>query len=134
MPRTVAARITPAPTLVSGGPATPPPAITAATGPERCYLVTAFLNVAPDHFNGYRPGQAVAEATTPDGRHLTLVFTTGRAATTHQAAHAAFLVGNGHTSDGTGQRWPADIRALSVGDVLGVAAPDGHTTHLVISP
>jgi hypothetical protein len=39
----------------------PPPAVTAATDPEHCFTGTAFLNVAPDHFNGFRPGQAVAE-------------------------------------------------------------------------
>ncbi|MFD8900539.1 RAD23 family protein [Streptomyces ardesiacus] len=127
-PRTVTARIDTAPDR----PGTPPTSGT-ATGPARTYTVTAYLNAAPDHFNGYRPGQPVAEATTADGRPLRLTFTTVRAATVHQAADATFVVGNRYASDDTGQNWPADIRSLSKGDVLRITAPDGHTTFLAIA-
>lgn len=50
-----------------------------------------------------------------------------------QAAFAAFVVGNRHTSDDHGRNWPADVRLLSKGDVLRITAPDGFTTHLAIA-
>ncbi|MFF7953657.1 hypothetical protein [Streptomyces griseorubiginosus] len=91
------------------------------------------MNVAPGHFNGYRHGQTVAEATRPDGGPLHLVFTTGRVNSAHRAADAAFVVGNRQGADDHGQQWPADIRSLSVGDVLRVTASDGSSHHLAIA-
>ncbi|MFI9771891.1 hypothetical protein ACIHJG_34255 [Streptomyces sp. NPDC052415] len=131
-PHTVTARINTADTL-PGRPNTPPPANGTPTGPDGTYTVTAYLNAAPDHFNGYRPGQTVAVATRPDGTPLRLTFTTSRASSDHQAAYAAFVVGNRHTSDDHGQHWPDDVRLLSKGDVLRITAPDGFTTHLAIA-
>ncbi|MFF9158353.1 hypothetical protein ACF1AB_39705 [Streptomyces sp. NPDC014846] len=115
-------------------PGTPPPTHHTPTSPRRdAFTVTAYLNAAPDHFRGYRPGQAVAEATRPDGAPLRLTFTLNRASSAHQAATAAFYVGNHHTSDDHGQHWPADVRPLSKGDLLRVTAPDGCTSHLAIA-
>ncbi|MFE5219333.1 MULTISPECIES: hypothetical protein [unclassified Streptomyces] len=116
-----------------GRPGTPPPAPT-VTGPRgHVYTVTAYLNAAPDHFRGYRPGQAVAEATGPDGAPLRLTFALARASSVHQAAAAAFYVGNRHTSDDHGQHWPPDVRPLARGDVLRITAPDGSTHHLALA-
>ncbi|MFH8257568.1 hypothetical protein [Streptomyces roseolus] len=117
---------------VPGWPGALPPART-ATGPGNIYTVTAHLNVASDHFNGYRPGHTVAQATHADGTPLRLAFTTDEVSSAEQAAHAAFLVGNGHTSDDCGHTWPADIRPLSVGDVLCITEPDSTLHHLVIT-
>ncbi|WP_051847961.1 MULTISPECIES: hypothetical protein [Streptomyces] len=116
-----------------GRPGTPPPASGTPTGPRDTYTVTAHMNAAPDHFNGYRQGHTVAQATRSDGTPLRLVFTTGRASSIHQAADAAFVVGNRHASDDHGQSWPADVRSLSKGDVLRVTSPDGTTHHLAIA-
>lgn len=129
---TVTARITTA-HATPGRPGTPPPTNGTPAGPGDTYTVTAYMNAAPDHFNGYRPAHTVAEATCPDGAPLRLVFTTGRVGSLHQAADAAFIVGNRHLSDEHGQSWPTDIRSLSVGDVLRITAPDGATHHLAIT-
>ncbi|MFI1701428.1 hypothetical protein ACH419_36485 [Streptomyces bobili] len=133
-PHTVTARITTAHTP-PGRSSTPPPAsgTPTPTGPSDTYTVTAYMNAAPDHFNGYHKGHTVAEATHPDGSPMSLVFTTGRARSAHQAADAAFVVGNRQGPDDTGQYWPADIRSLSKGDVLRITAPDGATHHLAIA-
>ncbi|MER7196093.1 hypothetical protein ACH4B8_40010, partial [Streptomyces flaveolus] len=50
------------------------------------------------------------------------------------AADAAFTVGNRQGPDGTGQRWPADIRSVSVGDVVKVTGPDQWIVHLSVDP
>ncbi|WP_405968957.1 hypothetical protein OG613_49005 (plasmid) [Streptomyces sp. NBC_00015] len=129
---TVTARIDTSPTL-PGQPITPPPNRGTSTGPSDTYTVTAYMNAAPDHFNGYREGQTVAEATRPDGSPLRLAFTTGRSSSVHEAADAAFIVGNRQGRDDSGQYWPADVRSLSKGDVLRITAPDGSTHHLAIA-
>ncbi|MFE0778960.1 hypothetical protein [Streptomyces sp. NPDC058861] len=128
-PRLLAARTVGVP----GRPGTPPPTHT-ATGSDSTYTVTAYLNAASDHFNGYHPGHTAAQATYPDGTPLRLTFTTGKASSIEQAAHAAFLVGNRHTGDDHGHIWPADIRSLSVGDVLRITAPDHTPHHRAITP
>ncbi|MFJ5951369.1 hypothetical protein [Streptomyces noursei] len=130
-PHTVTARITTAHTT-PGRPTTTPPSGT-PTGPAGLYTVTAYMNAAPDYFNGYRHGHTVAEATHPDGTPLRLAFTTGRASSAHQAAYAAFVVGNRQGCDDHGQYWPADVRSLSKGDVLRITAPDGSAHHLALA-
>lgn len=131
-PHTVTTRFTTTHTT-PGQPNTPPPASGVPSGPRDTYTVTAYMNAAPDHFNGYRQGHAVAEATCSDGAPLRLLFTTLRASSVYQAAGAAFIVGNRHLSDEHGQPWPADIRSLSVGDALRITAPDSTTHHLAIT-
>lgn len=43
------------------------------------------------------------------------------------AAEAAFAVGNRANADYDGLLWPADVRSLSVGDLLAVQSGDGVT-------
>ncbi|MFE1786248.1 hypothetical protein ACFW9F_27660 [Streptomyces sp. NPDC059506] len=104
-----------------------------ATNPSSTYTVTAHMNVSPDHFFGHRSGHAVAEVTT-NGTPLRLTFNADRVTDSHSAADAAFVVGNAQGSDDMEQNWPADVRSLSVGDVLAVTGPDGATVHLRIDP
>lgn len=96
------------------------------------FTVTAYVNVEPHSFFGFQSGHAVAEVTTFGGVPLRLVFTSDRVVDDRGAANAAFVVGNRHASDDHGQDWPADVRSLSVGDVLEVTAPDETTTFLAI--
>jgi len=77
------------------------------------YLITANINLAPDGagFRGYQPGHPVATV----GWYS--VEADGFAA----AAHVMFAIGNRMGTDKDGQRWPDDVRTLSVGDVLYLA-------------
>jgi hypothetical protein len=105
------------------------------------YLTDVLLNVAVDEggrcsgFDGYRPGHELAEACTADGREV--VFTV-RADSPERAADMAFTLGNGQPLTGsgaavdeTGAAWPADVRSVSVGDVVRVLGPDG-TSYLAV--
>ncbi|MGX1886788.1 hypothetical protein [Streptomyces sp. NPDC055287] len=108
-PLTVTARITTPHT-------TPAPAV---------YTATVYMNTAPRSFDGYQHHQPLAEATHPDGSPLRLAFHASSRIRSHEAAaDAAFTVGNDQGHDDNGQTWPADIRSVSVGDVIKVTGPD----------
>ncbi|WP_225650983.1 hypothetical protein [Streptomyces solaniscabiei] len=94
------------------------------------------MNTAPHSFAGYQPHHPLAAATrTDDGALLRLVFRASDRMCSHEsAADAAFTVGNRQGPDDTGQRWPADIRSVSVGDVVKVTGPDHWTIHLSVDP
>jgi hypothetical protein len=58
------------------------------------------------------------------------LWVTVRATTPTHAADQVYEVGNRMSADAYGYRWPADVRSLSVGDVLDLttdAGPDQHT-------
>jgi hypothetical protein len=75
------------------------------------YTVTPWLNVSPHAmFSGYRPSDFVATA--PD-----LKLRVDGNAPEH-AAGKTFAIGNRHGSDLDDRFWPADVRSVSVGDVL----------------
>ncbi|MEU1466356.1 hypothetical protein ABZ467_38325 [Streptomyces sp. NPDC005727] len=127
-PRSVTARITTpeAPATVDA------PAVTVVLG---VYTVTVFMNTAPHSFDGYQPHHPLAAATHPDCSPLRLVFHATKPITDHQrAAEAAFAVGNHQGPDHHGQTWPADLRSVSVGDVIKVTGPDHWILHLRIDP
>ncbi|MFF9607434.1 hypothetical protein ACF1GY_35025 [Streptomyces sp. NPDC014684] len=98
----------------------------------RVYTVTVFMNTAPHSFDGYQPHHPLAEATLPDGSPLRLVFDASDHFDSLEAAGAAFYVGNRQGPDGHGQTWPADIRSVSVGDVIKVTGPDHWIIHLSV--
>ena len=72
------------------------------------YRVRTFVNDGPGRFFGYESGDILSEGPT-------LVLT---AADERTALDAAWMVGNREGVDDDFQRWPADIRSLSVADVL----------------
>ncbi|MEU5196060.1 hypothetical protein AB0G86_18720 [Streptomyces scabiei] len=97
------------------------------------YTATVYMNTADDNFEGYHHNQPLAEVTRPDGSPLRLVFHAGDRITDHEAAaDAAFTVGNDQGPDDNGQRWPADVRSVSVGDVIKVTGPDHWIIHLSV--
>ncbi|MEU0851459.1 hypothetical protein ABZ387_26355 [Streptomyces flaveolus] len=117
-------------TAASGTPAAAP-AVVDGLG---VYTVTVFMNTAPHSFDGYQPHHPLAVATRPDGTPLVLVFRASDRICSHEAAaEAAFTVGNRQGSDDTGQMWPADIRSVSVGDVVKVTGPDHWIIHLCVA-
>ncbi|WP_189232813.1 hypothetical protein [Streptomyces flaveolus] len=104
-------------------------------GEPGVYTVTVFMNTAPHSFDGYQPRHPLAVAAHTDGTPLLLVFhATDRIHSHEVAADAAFTVGNHQGPDHTGQRWPSDIRSVSVGDVVKVTGPDHWTIHLSVDP
>jgi hypothetical protein len=83
------------------------------------YLITANVNVGYGlRRRAYAPGDPVATV----GYYA--VEADGFAA----AAEAMFHIGNRMAADTEGQTWPADVRSLSVGDVLYLAEGDEHAT------
>ncbi|MEU9593380.1 hypothetical protein AB0D84_27150 [Streptomyces sp. NPDC048193] len=134
-PRPVTARITTQPdtpdtTAASGTPAAAP-AVGDGLG---VYAVTVYMNTAPHSFGGYQPHHPLAIAARSDGTPLLLVFRASDRICSHEAAaEAAFTVGNRQGPDGTGQTWPADIRSVSVGDVVKVTSPDHWIIHLCVA-
>ncbi|WP_327309697.1 hypothetical protein OG730_42415 (plasmid) [Streptomyces sp. NBC_01298] len=96
------------------------------------FTVTAFVSVEEFPFHGYQPASRVAEVTTVDNTSLRLLFARSRVADHHDAAATAFEVSIGHACDDLGRRWPADVRPLSIGDVLEVTSPDGTATFFTI--
>lgn len=72
------------------------------------FMVKAFVNVSPNNFCGYETGQRLASV----GRFPI------KADDAFGAAEAAFAVGNRMGCALNGWEWPADVRSLSVGDVL----------------
>ncbi|MER7196067.1 hypothetical protein, partial [Streptomyces flaveolus] len=122
---------TPGPAALS----TPTPAAPAVVDGLGVYTVTVYMNTAPHSFAGYQPHHRLAAATRTDGSPLLLVFRASDRICSHEAAaDAAFTVGNRQGPDGTGQRWPADIRSVSVGDVVKVTGPDQWIVHLSVDP
>ncbi|MFF8883857.1 hypothetical protein [Streptomyces flaveolus] len=146
-PRPVTVRITTQPdapgTTAASGTATAV-AVTAPSTPAAAavgdgpgvYAVIVFMNTAPHSFGGYQPHHPLAAATrTDDGALLRLVFRASDRIGSHEAAaDAAFTVGNRQGPDDTGQMWPADIRSVSVGDVVKVTGPDQWIIHLSVDP
>ncbi|MEV0965518.1 hypothetical protein AB0J25_23560 [Streptomyces sp. NPDC049910] len=119
-PLTVTARIT-----------TPDTAPTPTT--PAAYTATVYVNTAHHSFDGYQPHHPLAAATRTDGSPLRLVFHASDRIRDHEdAADAAFEVGNRQDADDNGQTWPADIRSVSVGDVIKVTGPDHWIVHLSV--
>jgi len=77
------------------------------------YRVTAYVNVDPDNFFGYKPQHPIAEV---DSFEIKAISPQG-------AAEGMFTVGNRMGCDIHGKCWPADVRSLSVGDVLKIVTP-----------
>ncbi|WP_318218827.1 hypothetical protein [Streptomyces sp. SCL15-6] len=106
----------------------------AVVGGLGVYTVSVFMNTAPHSFDAYQPHHPLAIAARPDGTPLLLVFRASDRICSHEAAaEAAFTVGNRQGPDDTGQRWPADIRSVSVGDVVKVTGPDHWIVHLCVA-
>lgn len=74
------------------------------------YSVTPYLNCDRDSFFGYRPEHALTTAADLLLEVEALIPT--------MAAEAAWVVGNRMGADLEGREWPADVRSMSVGDVL----------------
>jgi hypothetical protein len=99
------------------------------------YTVTVYLNTTRDCFAGYRTDHPLAAATCPDGTPLRLAFHASDRIHSHEAAAAAvFAVSNQRRADDDGQTWPAEIRPVSVGDVIKVTGPDHWIIHLSVKP
>ncbi|MFF8595272.1 hypothetical protein ACF061_28305 [Streptomyces sp. NPDC015220] len=135
-PRTVTARITTPDTVPIPTPAPVPAPDSAGTVPApAAYTATVYVNTARHSFDGYQPHHPLAAATRPDGSPLRLVFRASVRIHDHEAAtDAAFVVGNRQGPDANGQTWPADIRSVSVGDVIKVTGPDHWIVHLRVDP
>ncbi|MFJ5635011.1 hypothetical protein ACIQF5_20530 [Streptomyces goshikiensis] len=94
------------------------------------FTVNAFLN--NEQFacvDGYRLEDTVIEVTTPANQPLPFVFDT---TDDHTAADALRTLSHSELGDEPGQKWPAGIRSLNIGDVVQVTAPDGTVTHLAV--
>ncbi|MFE7777732.1 hypothetical protein ACFU5O_28300 [Streptomyces sp. NPDC057445] len=118
-PHTVTARI-------DSPDSTPAPAV---------YTATVYMNTARHSFDGHQHHHPLAEATRPDDSPLRLVFHASTRIRNHEdAADAAFTVGNHQRPDDNGQRWPTDIRSVSVGDVIKVTGPGHWIIHLSVDP
>ncbi|CAL9677080.1 hypothetical protein SUDANB105_08012 [Streptomyces sp. enrichment culture] len=118
-PCTVSARINPADSDLTPG----------------VYTATVYLNTHPDSFHGYQPHHPLAAATRADNTPLRLVFHASDRIRDHEAAaDAAYTVGNRQRPDDNGQRWPADIRSVSTGDVIKATGPGHWIIHLSVDP
>ncbi|MEU6103017.1 hypothetical protein [Streptomyces flaveolus] len=140
-PRPVTARITTEPDTAARADTTPSPAALSTPAPAAIgdglsvYALIVFMNTAPHSFGGYQPHHPLTAATRTDGSPLLLVFRASDRICSHEAAaDAAFTVGNRQGPDDTGQTWPADIRSVSVGDVVKVTGPDQWIVHLSVDP
>jgi hypothetical protein len=89
------------------------------------FHVTVYLNLSEDNFFGLNPEHALAT-----DHDLQLWVT---AADTEAAADAAFAIGNRMATDDRGLRWPADVRSVSVGDLLTVVGQTGTVSCAVAS-
>ncbi|MET7490534.1 hypothetical protein [Streptomyces sp. NPDC005538] len=97
------------------------------------YTATVYMNTDRDNYDGYEPHHPLAAATRTDGSPLRLVFHASDRITDHEAAaDAAYTVGNRQGADDNGQRWPTDIRSVSIGDVIKVTGPDHWIIHLSV--
>jgi hypothetical protein len=92
------------------------------------YLVTANVNAEPNGagFRGYQPGHKIA----------TVGWFDVEAGSFEAAAGVMWEIGNREATDTEGQAWPADVRSLSVGDLLFVASNeviDGRSDYRVLA-
>jgi hypothetical protein len=78
------------------------------------YLVTANVKIT-SQFEPYKPGDKIA----------TVGYFYVEAESFGAAADAMWVVGNKEGADADGERYPADVRSLSVGDVLFIADDGG---------
>lgn len=85
------------------------------------YQVTAYVNVDPDNFFGWKPRHAIAKVD---------VFVI-KASTPSQVREEMFSIGNRMGCDIHGKTWPSDVRSLSVGDLIEVRSPQGRTPSTV---
>jgi hypothetical protein len=76
------------------------------------YTVTVYVNVGDDNFFGYKPRDPIAKVDT---------FTI-EAEDAEWAANGMWPVGNKMQPDSLGKSYPADVRSLSVGDLLSVSS------------
>jgi len=77
------------------------------------FRITVYLNVGPDNFAGLKPGDPLATST---DLQLTVA-----AAHPDAAAEQAYAIGNRIDTDDRGRGWPADVRSVSVGDLLKIS-------------
>ncbi|MFD5079529.1 hypothetical protein [Streptomyces sp. NPDC058371] len=99
------------------------------------YTATVYMNTHRDNFDGYEPHHPLAAATRPNGSPLRLVFQASDRIHSHEAAAGAvFDVSNHQRADDDGQTWPADVRSVSVGDVIKVTGPDHWIVYLSVDP
>lgn len=80
------------------------------------FTVTAYVNVDECNFFGYKPEHPIAEV---DSFQIKAIHV-------EHAAEGMFVVGNRMGCDIHGKEWPADVRSLSVGDVLKIVTPPCH--------
>lgn len=77
------------------------------------FNVTAYVNVHPDNFFGFKPDHPIA---------LVGAFTV-KADDTLGAAREMWVIGNRMGCDLSGNTWPTDVRSMSVGDFIKVITP-----------
>lgn len=88
------------------------------------YLITANVNVGGGlRRRAYDPADPVA----------TVGYYDVEADSPQAAAQAAYDIGNRMAADTEGRTWPADVRSLSVGDLLYVAGADESVTILAVA-
>lgn len=85
------------------------------------YKVQALVNVGPNVFDHYERGDPLAWVTDGNGV-MTFILTAFDAL---EAAEGMYAVGNKMAGDHNGQRWPLDIRSMSISDVLVIERLDG---------
>ncbi|MFE4304800.1 hypothetical protein ACFRR6_01785 [Streptomyces sp. NPDC056891] len=130
--RSMEARLHLNPSVEEAPPMAAAAPVPAASGAPGRFTVTAYVNVGAFPFYGYTSGDLVAEVTATDNTPLRLAFAGDSYADAHEAADAAFVVGNREARDDQGQSWPKDVRSLSVGDIVKVTDPNGTTIHLSV--
>lgn len=84
------------------------------------YTAIPLINTGDGNFTGYVPAHAATLAT-DESLHLRV-----KAVSDAHALGEVFTVGNRAGCDIFGREWPADVRSLSVGDVV-VLRTDGDT-------
>lgn len=85
------------------------------------YTASVMVNVT-GRFSEYRPEHTLAEVTSPDGALLAFPV---EADVEANAAEYMFSIGNRMRPALDGQEWPADVRSVSVGDVIATSDPFG---------
>ncbi|MFD9061652.1 hypothetical protein ACFVZ3_09050 [Kitasatospora purpeofusca] len=102
------------------------------------YQVAVLLNVALGpggvqvNFDGFQDGHELAVASPTEGSPLLILTITAQDLPC--AADRAFVIGNRQDTDDNGVEWPADLRSVSVGDVLHTVSPSGHQCYLAVAP
>ncbi|MGW2540245.1 hypothetical protein ACWC5I_05065 [Kitasatospora sp. NPDC001574] len=101
------------------------------------YTIAALLNVTTEPngrtitFDGFQTGHDLAVASPANGSPLLLLTVTSP--DLPSACERAFDIGNHQAADDRGTEWPADLRSLSVGDVLHVTDPSGIWHYLAVA-